>query len=115
MDLDKIKEILNAGLPADVQRRFILKIIADDEEAIPTVLEILSYEREKRKKLVIDMNLELSRAHLTIEKPEINKDHFVEKQIIKFYHKNKDQIGHCFANMDKYPVEPDDEDKLGWT
>lgn len=118
MNLKKIQEIINDGfLPNESKEQMILNVLSEDENLIPQLLEILEYERKRKKKLLSEMNLELSRAHLTIEKPEINEKNFVFNKIVKFYHKNEDQIRHCFANMDKYkePIPKDDEDKLSWT
>jgi phosphomannomutase len=113
MNIQKIRKIFEQGWGDEDAKHLLIKTLAEDEDAIVTVLEILDYERKRRKKLLAEMNLELSRAHLTIEKPEINKDDFVIKNIIKFYRRNKDQVSHVFANMDtKYPDL--EEDKLGW-
>jgi hypothetical protein len=112
MNINKIRKIFEDGWGDEDAEHMLIAALAEDENIIPTIMDILNYERKRRKKLLDEMNLELSRAHLTIEKPEINKNHFVEKAICKFYRKNKDQIGHCFANMDKFPAEPDEKNSL---
>lgn len=111
MNLEKIREILNAGYPDDFTEKLIIDTLSKDEQVIPLIMDILAYERRRKKKILSEINFQLSRAHLTIEKPAINNNHFVENEIIKFYHNNKDQIGHCFANMDNYKKPEDNIDE----
>ncbi len=115
MNVKKIQEIVNHPLYDDeMKERLIVRALAEDETLIPTLLEILAAERVKKGKVIREMNFQLSRAHLTIEHPEVNKDQFIEKELIKFFHKYTGEfgVGHCFANMDKYPKPEKEEPKL---
>lgn len=116
MNIKKIREAVT-NYNDDDARHLIIGILAEDENVIPTIMQILDYERERKKKLLTEINFQLSRAHLTIERPDINKNNFVFNEIVKFYKKNSDQVGHCLANMDKYkdPIPKEDEDKLSWS
>jgi hypothetical protein len=103
MDLKKLKAILiNDDLPDDHKKYLIIKVLSDDKEVIPMILEILDVERENKKELIIDLNLELSRAHIMIEMlPESKKKlsldrQFVLDKIAEFYIKWKGKIRHCF-------------------
>jgi hypothetical protein len=113
MNLKKIFEVVtNGDIPDDTKERMIYDIISKDENALLTIIHILHAERKRKKELIINMNAELSRAHVTIKEPRLNKDHFVYNEIVKFYDKNNDQIGHCFANCDtKLAAEPKKERK----
>lgn len=108
MDLKKLKEILNGAYPDEMQRHLIIKTIAEDEQAIPDILDFLAYERKKRKKLVQEFNGHLSKAHIGLEKATykkgaLNHDHFIDKEIEAFFHKNKDHkdVGHLFKKLDE--------------
>ena len=67
MNVAKIKEIVNLGISDEQKERYILSIIADDKKAIPTILNILNIEREKREELILDSNAELSRALIVLK------------------------------------------------
>lgn len=98
MDLKKIKEVINSGSPDAIVRMVILDIISEDENALVDMMKILENERRKKKELILEMNMQLSRADMAIKVPDLNKDKFIEKEIAKFYQDNKHQIGHCFKN-----------------
>jgi hypothetical protein len=117
MNLKKIKEIVNAGYSDEVARHLLIKTLAEDETLIPTLLEILGSERKRNGKALDDFNLQLSRAHIALEtatykKGALNHDHFVEKEIIAFFHRHKDnkRIGHLFKKLSEMP-EPEKEEK----
>lgn len=105
MDIKKIKEIVNNNsLPEQMQKNYILSIIAKDEDVIPLVMEILNYERAEKKELLLDSNMELSRALITLQDPNIGKTKpkpyieldFVIGEIKKHYLKWQDKIKCCF-------------------
>lgn len=119
MDLKKLKEILNCDLPDDMQRQLIIRTIAEDEQAIPDILDFLAYERKQKKKLVKEFNFQLSRAHLGLEKAnykkgELNSNHFIDKEIEAFFHKFKDYIdvGHCFKKLEQ--LDPGKKEDKGF-
>lgn len=104
MNLKRLKEILDSREPDNVKEHLIIQCLSKDEKVIPTIMKILGSERDEKKQLILDMNLELSRAHIYIdERPEnkaeakqsFNKS-FVIDEIGKFYFKYKGIIGHCF-------------------
>lgn len=99
MNVKKIKEIVNLDISDEQKEIYILSIIADDKNAIPTILNILNSEREKREELILDSNAELSRAlivlkddNLKYNKKIIADPKWVSGEIIKHYQKWKDYI-----------------------
>ena len=99
MNIKKIKEVLNLDIPDEQKEIYILSIIADDKKAIPTILNILNSEREKREELILDSNAELSRAlivlkddNLKYNKKIIADPKWVSGEIIKHYQKWKDYV-----------------------
>jgi hypothetical protein len=105
MNIDEIKYIVNASdIPDSSKRRFIIAIIAADKEAIPDILEFLKFERQSNHELIIDLNLEVSRADSFIDslpKIKVRKGNdftreFVQGCISDLYKKYKGRIGHCF-------------------
>lgn len=107
MNISKIKEIVNDNFyPDDIKRHLIISIISKDEEAIPDILKILAEERKRKKKLINEFNLQLSRAHIVLEgakftKKSLNHDHFVEREIEGFYHNFKDDVHHLYKDLNK--------------
>ena len=99
MNLKKIKEVVNLDISDEQKEIYILSIIADDKKAIPTLLNILNGEREKREELILDANAELSRAlivlkddNLKYNKKIIADPKWVSGEIIKHYQKWKDYV-----------------------
>lgn len=98
MNLKAIAEILNNEMLLDTQKeRAICTVIAEDATAIPAILQILDAERAEKKKLIGDLNLFLSKAHIGLETPKINKGGFMQKEISEFYKSGR--IGHCFKQI----------------
>lgn len=108
MDLKEISKVLSYPIDDETKKMLIITILAKDKQVIPTIMEILDAEREINNKLLIEMNMQLSRAHLGLEKPSLNKGHFMDKEIQQFYLKNKEHIGHCFKNLSN--IEPDKDE-----
>lgn len=102
MNIKKLREILAIPASDANLRSAVLEMLAEDENVIPDLLEILHYERQQDKKLRQELNLELGRAHVVIRDKKVYKklQSFVDEEICKFYKKWKGKIGHCFANMD---------------
>ena len=99
MNIKKIKEVINLDISDEQKEIYILSIIADDKKAIPTILNILNSEREKREELILDSNAELSRAlivlkddNLKYNKKIIADPKWVSGEIIKHYQKWKDYV-----------------------
>lgn len=99
MNVKKIKEVVNLDIPDEQKERYIISIIADDKKVIPTILEILNDEREKRENLILDSNVELSRALIVLNddnlkygKKIIAEPKWVVGEIIKHYQKWKDYV-----------------------
>lgn len=99
MDIQELKTILNSELPDEIKKSEIINCLSKDEQVIPVIMSILEREREFKKELQSEMNLLLSKAHTIIDVPNLNKDGFVQKEIIKFYTKHKNYIGHCFKKL----------------
>ena len=67
MDISKIKTIVDTDyFSDDVKTSLILSVIAQDKNAIPTVMIMLNLEREQNKELILDSNAELSRALIVL-------------------------------------------------
>ena len=105
MDIKSIKQIVNSNLPIDYQEKAILSIIANDKKVIPYIMEILENERKQNKELLLDTNMELSRALITLnanpsdakgKKAMKEQTDFVVGEIKKHYLKWKDYIKCCF-------------------
>jgi hypothetical protein len=104
MDIDIIKDIVNAESSYEIKKIQLIQHLASDKDCIPTLLRVLDRERTMNKELITDMNLELSRAHIYIDmraetksesKESFNKG-FVLDEIAKFYFKYKQVVTHCF-------------------
>lgn len=112
MDINRIGEIATDDrLSHDQKERQIISVLSQDERVIPIMMEILSQERELKKRLIMDMNFELSRADVHIQLPTLaarDKGHkneevkqmeareFVLNNITAFYHRYKGIVSHCF-------------------
>jgi hypothetical protein len=105
MDIKSIKQIVNSDLPIDYQEKAILSILANDKKVIPYIMEILENERKQNKELLLDTNMELSRALITLnanpsdakgKKAMKEQTDFVVGEIKKHYLKWKDYIKCCF-------------------
>lgn len=97
MDLNKIKTILLSDgniIPEVEKRALILSVIAEDERAIPDILDILNSERKKKKELITEFNTLLSKADAALDSPKLNKEGFIQKEVENFYIKNKGYIRH---------------------
>jgi hypothetical protein len=100
MNVKKIKEIVNLDISDEQKERYILSIIADDKKAIPTILNIINNEREKREELILDTNAELSRALIVLKddnlkynsKKIIADPKWVVGEIMNHYQKWKDYV-----------------------
>jgi hypothetical protein len=102
MDLAKIKSILltNDGIITEVEKRaLIIAVIADDERVIPDILDILAAERNKKKEMMVEFNVLLSKADAALDSPKLNKGGFIQNEVKEFYLKNKDYVSH---NWKKY-------------
>lgn len=102
MNIPQIKAIIELDILDSVKRNLILSVIATDKEAIPYILSILNNERETNEKLLLDTNLELSRALVLIEDPKVQKlktriePKFVREKIHEHYLNWRDRIRCCF-------------------
>lgn len=100
MNLDKLKEILNQEIRADVKEILFLEQLSKEEDIVPNLLRILEAERRRNKEVIIDMNLELSRAFNYVheaafdkKKKGFNKE-FLLGEIKNFYRRYKSVISH---------------------
>jgi hypothetical protein len=103
MNIKKITEIVNLPIPEEMKKSYIIDVLAQDKTVIPTILKILEEERYTNKELLLDTNLELSRAlvvlkdkNLKWDKNIITDPKWVIGEIIKHYQKWKNYIGCCF-------------------
>jgi hypothetical protein len=100
MNFEKIQNIIQNRIMSKSQKETeILKIIANDPNAIVYVLSLLSIERKFQKDLLFDTNAELSRAlvvlsdpHLKAGKKIIVSPIWVVNKIKEHYEKWKDDI-----------------------
>ncbi len=104
MNLKKLEEIISSPFPDELKERMIIDCLAKDEKVIPTIMKILDAERYSKNELLIDMNLELSRADSYLRmSPEHKKElessfniEFIRSKIAEFYIKYKSMVRHCF-------------------
>ena len=99
MNLQELKSIINSGMPDDVVKSEIINSLAKDENIIPVVMKILERERQFKKEIFEEMNVLLSKAHVGLDDKKFNDGNFMQKEIIEFYTKYKDYVGHCFKNL----------------
>lgn len=99
MDIKLIKEVVNSNMSKEAQEEAILLVLANDDKVIPYIMTILNHERRTNKELLLDMNMELSRAlivlkddNLKYNKKIIVEPNFVVGEIKKHYIKWKDYI-----------------------
>ena len=107
MNIQELKTAINSDLPDDFKEQQIIQILAKDKNVMPTVLKILSAEREYQKEILDEINLNLSRTHIFIEAytPDLQKlkkvesvgftKQFVLDKVEEFY-TNYPSIRHLF-------------------
>lgn len=96
MKIDLIKSIVNSNMPIEYQKQSICSIIGNDDDSIGIIFEIIKERTRQDKELIIDTNLELSRALVYVDNPKSIKRDFVKGEIHKHYLKWKDTIKCCF-------------------
>lgn len=103
MNLKLIKDVINSTQLDDAAKeRLIIGVLAKDENVVPLILSILEVERKENKELILDSNLELNRALVTLNDDKIGKKGaivelpFVIGEIKKHYLKWKHKIKCCF-------------------
>ena len=100
MNLNKIKEIIEMPLISEADKQnLIINEISKNYNALPTLLGLLSAERERKSELVSTMNLLLSKADVALKEPKLNVDGFMQKEISEFY--DTAEVNHCFKNAKK--------------
>ena len=111
MDIDKIRQIVNAGYSKDVCEQAIIEVIATDTKAVDSVLYLLSAERRQKRELLLDTNEKLSIAFVALKQYEEGNRvvkatkmlrNSVIERIIEHYHKWKDVIS-CNFNIKGLP------------
>ena len=101
MDLKLLQYIVNSEMDTEQQEYLIIQTLAKDKKVIPIIMDILAEERKVNADLILNMNLELSRADVGLDTPAVNEDDFIQKEIKKFYAKYKDSVGHCYKDYGK--------------
>lgn len=96
MNLNKIKDIIDLDIDKPIKEDLILMVLAADEKVILNLLKMLNIERNSNIELLTKTNLLLSKADIIIQKPELDKDKFFQKEVNEFYIENKDRLSHCF-------------------
>lgn len=67
MNLNKIKEILNSQLEEEEKKQEILETIAEDENAISSILSMIHANNAKRIEYERDMKLELAKTQTYLQ------------------------------------------------
>lgn len=99
MDIKEIKKIVNSDLYSDEMKESkIIDCLAKDENVIPTMMTILSREREMKSEMLTDMNVLLSKSETALTTPKLNTGGFIQKEIMAFYKKYKNVVNHCFKD-----------------
>jgi hypothetical protein len=96
MDIEKIKQAINSGLPDEAIEAEVIRVIAEDDRALPSMFWIVTQRHKAARELISSLNLLLSKAHIALEDKKFNKGGFIQKEIRDFYEKNKGVIAHCF-------------------
>lgn len=104
MNINHIARIINnREFSDDIKKQLIINELASDKDVIPTILSILSVEREVQKELLLDTNAELSRAFIVLKdknletkKKKIVDPKWVVGEIMKHYLKWAEYIRCCF-------------------
>lgn len=104
MDLVKIKEIVNNDeLPNFIKEHRLLTVLSNNDDIIPIILKILEFQRKEQRELLIDTNLELSRAFVLIDNTKVQslniivpEPSFIVSEIRKHYKKWQHKIRCCF-------------------
>ena len=100
MNIDKIKRIVNSDhLFENEKKSLIINELALDENVLPLMMRILENERRHNSEISSNMNFLLSKAHIALDDKKVNKDGFIQREIVEFYTKYKDYVGHCFKNL----------------
>lgn len=100
MNIKELREILVSNyLTTEEKKIEIIKSLAKDENVIIDIIQILNSERDQKKKLLIEMNLLLSKADVGLDDPIHNEHNFIQREIYSFYKKHENIIGHCFKNL----------------
>ena len=98
MNIEELKTIINSDLSDDIKKSEIYNSLAKDENVLLTIIHILNSERELKQELSRDMNYLLSKAHTIIDDPELIETN-ISEEIIQFYTKYKNIVGHCFKKL----------------
>ena len=101
MNIELIRKAVNSGADEKMIEFLIIQILAQDENVIPTIMDMLAAERNSKKDLIVEMNFQLSRADTGLDNKDLNDDDFMQKEIKEFYAKFKDHVGHCFKDYGK--------------
>ena len=101
MNINNIKEIVSSPLLDDTQKEsLILQELSKDENVILNILTIIGHERDLKNYLLLEINNLLSKAEIALSDSgkKLNKDGFVQNEILKFYEDHSDQIRHCYRS-----------------
>ena len=97
MNLKKIKEIIELPLISDNEKEsLVIDEISNDEEVISHILMILTSERQRKHKLINEMNVLLSKADIGLREPKLNENGFMQEEITEFY--KSSELNHCFKS-----------------
>jgi hypothetical protein len=86
-------------------KKMILEYISGEDDAIPSILQILDFERKRKQDLLNDTNLELSRSLVALisyeknTKVNLKQKRWIVGEIKKHFKKWSSYIGCCF-NVD---------------
>lgn len=100
MDLEKIKQIIEYDIPQEQKESMILQVIGKDESVLIYMLGMLSHERQSKKELIQDLNLEVSRYHIHINDKSLLKKNlnFLNKETKSLYERWKCYVKPLFNN-----------------
>lgn len=102
MTYKELTEILQEQ-SEDIGIHYMCKFLANKSEAIPIILKILENERELKKELLLDTNVELGRLYVMSSNKEMDLEYALSC-VRKYYYKWKDYISCCF-NIQKASKE----------
>lgn len=95
MKVKVIRQIVNLNIDDTTTRTLILKEISKSDDAVEDLMTIIDQKNKRNKSLINELNLLVSKSHLTLKYPDLDEKDFTIGQIEDFY-KDNNEVGHLF-------------------
>ena len=122
MDINKIRKLFvdtgnmkllgGVEFPDHMIERNLLEIISDDDNAMDTIMEMVSVRRNRDRVLIKDLNHLVSLSEVVLSDPKKFRGTEIQPKIIDFFttHKNTRGIGHCYKRHIQKRKNKDSDD-----